>query len=128
MNKTKNKFESRINRSLKRSLVNKVDVDGNVVASKVIFKYEGERIPYVLAGHYTPDFILTTPLGKIYIECKGYFRPEDKRKLAAVKRQHPELDIRILFYAAKEQYIKWATKHGFRYAVEKIPKEWLNGL
>lgn len=114
MKKTRNKFELKIYRQLKRS--------------KCSFNYESEKIAYVIASHYTPDFILTTPLGKIYIECKGYFRPEDKRKLVAVKRLNPQLDLRLLFYARKPQYVKWAVKNGFKFAVEKIPKEWLNGL
>ena len=110
----RNKFEKRINSQLKRA--------------KVPFKYEPEKIPYVLACHYIPDFVLSTPLGKVYIECKGYFRPEDKRKLAAVKRLNPQLDIRIVFYARREQYIKWADKHGFKWAIERVPREWLSGL
>lgn len=114
MKKTRNKFETRIERQLKKA--------------KVSFTYESERIPYVLAGHYVPDFILTTPTGKVYIETKGYFRPEAKRKMVAVKKLNPHLDIRILFYALKPQYVKWAERHGFRWAVEKIPKEWLEGF
>ena len=114
MKKLRNKFETRIFRQLKRAKVN--------------FTYEAEKIPYILARHYIPDFILMTPTGKVYIETKGYLRPEDKAKMVAVKKLNPQLDIRILFYARKEQYIKWAVKHGFRYAIEKIPKEWLNGL
>ncbi|SRR5260221_6647742 len=114
MKKLRNKFESRIHRQLTRA--------------KASFKYESEKIPYYIASHYLPDFVIVTATGKIYLECKGYFRPEDKRKLVAVKRLNPQLDIRILFYARKEQYIKWATKNGFRYAVERIPKDWLEGL
>lgn len=112
--KTRNKFEQKIERQLKRN--------------KVRFKYEAEHIPYVLAGHYIPDFVLETPTGKIYLETKGYFRPEAKRKMLAVKKQHPELDIRILFYSHRPQYIKWAERHGFKWAVEKIPEDWLIGL
>ena len=82
----------------------------------------------MLARHYIPDFILDTPNGKVYIELKGYLRPEHKAKMVAVKRQHPELDIRILFYARKKEYIRWAEKNGFRYAFEKIPQEWIKGL
>jgi len=96
--------------------------------SKVNFTYETEKIPYVLAGHYIPDFIVVTPHGRIYIEAKGYFRPEAKRKLIAVKRQHPNLDIRLVFYSHNKAYCKWAERCGFKYAIEKIPKEWLNGL
>ena len=93
--------------------------------TKLKVEYETEKIPYVLAGHYIPDFIIHTSLGKIYIEAKGYFRPEAKRKMLAVKRQHPELDIRIIFYRASRNNERWAMKNGFKFAFEKIPKEWL---
>jgi predicted nuclease of restriction endonuclease-like RecB superfamily len=109
--KTKNAFEERIYKAL-----DKADV-------KV--KYESEKIPYVLAGHYIPDFVITTPSGKVYIETKGYFRPEHKRKMAAVKRQHPELDIRILFYKYSLANARWAERYGFEYAFEHIPEEWI---
>ena len=112
--KYKNLFEANVAKQIKRS--------------KVPFKYESEKIPFVIASHYKPDFILSTPLGRVYVECKGYFRPDDKRKLVAVKRQHPNLDIRILFYQHRPAYIKWAEKNGFKYAVEKIPREWYKGL
>jgi predicted nuclease of restriction endonuclease-like RecB superfamily len=110
----KNPFEKRIYNRLRRA--------------RAKFKYESERIPYVLAGHYTPDFVLDTVHGRVYLECKGYFRREDKRKLAAIKRQHPEMDLRILFYASSKTNIKWAEKNGLKYAVSKLPKEWLDGL
>jgi len=108
----RNKFEKKIYRQLKRA--------------KVEFDYESERIPYVIAGHYIPDFVIQTDSGLIYIECKGYFRPEHKRKMAAVRRQHPELDIRIVFYNQRSTNVKWADKLGIKYAIGSIPKEWLN--
>lgn len=114
MKKTRNKFEKKIELQLKRA--------------KCVFTYETEKIPYVLAGHYIPDFILQTPLGKVYIEAKGYFRPEHKRKMAAVRKQHPNLDIRLLFYSRSETNIRWAERYNFKYAIDKIPKEWLIGL
>ena len=110
----RNKFEKRIYASLKRK--------------KVTFKYESTRLPYVLARHYIPDFIVDTPLGPVYIELKGYLRPEHKAKMVAVKKQHPEIDLRILFYAAKKDQIKWAEKNGFKYAIGTIPSDWLKGL
>jgi hypothetical protein len=64
----------------------------------------------------------------VYVECKGYLRPEHKAKMVAVKKQHPEIDLRILFYASNQKNIRWAEKNGFRYAISKIPKEWFNGL
>ena len=111
---TRNKFETKVYLELKKS--------------GLPFKYEAVKIPYVLAKHYIPDFIIETQLGKIYVECKGYFRPEHKEKMIAVKRQHPDKDIRILFYAPNKKYAKWALKHGFKYAFYTIPEDWLNGL
>jgi predicted nuclease of restriction endonuclease-like RecB superfamily len=110
----KNKFEQKINRQLKRA--------------KSVYTYETEKIPFVIASHYIPDFIVQTELGRVYIECKGYLRPEDKRKLIAVKRQHPAKDIRLLFYSFNPKQVKWAERNGFRFAFEKIPSEWLKGL
>lgn len=112
--KLRNKFEDKTYKQLRRA--------------KILFEYEKEKIPYVLARHYIPDFILTTPTGKVYLECKGYLRPEHKAKMVAVKRQHPNLDIRILFYASNKKNIKWAEKNGIRYAIDKVPKDWLIGL
>lgn len=115
----RNKFEWLTERQLRRA--------------KVKFSYENDRFAYILACHYLTDFTLFTPLGKIYIETKGYLRPADKRKLIAVKRQHPEIDLRILFYpfrslTREKQYTQWATKNGFRYAIGKIPSDWLKGM
>ena len=112
--KTRNKFETRIDKQLKQSGLK--------------YKYESEKIPYVIAGHYIPDFIVDTPTGKVYLETKGYFRPEAKRKMVAVKKQHPELDIRIIFYNGNKTNIRWALKHGFKFAFHEIPKEWLDGF
>lgn len=114
MKKTRNKFETKILQQLKRS--------------KVSFSYESARIPYTISGHYIPDFIITTPTGKIYLETKGYFRPEAKRKMVAVKKQHPELDIRIIFYSNSKANIRWATKYGFRFAFREVPEDWIKGL
>jgi len=109
-----NLFEQKIDKQLKKS--------------KLPYKYEPEKIPYVLAGHYIPDFGFNTDTGRVLLECKGYLRPEHKRKMVAVKRQHPELDIRIVFYRHNKSYIKWAEKCGFKWAVDTIPQEWLNGF
>jgi len=114
LKKPRNKFESKIFKQLKRS--------------KVKFTYESERIPYVFSGYYLPDFVIETPTGRVYVETKGYFRPEHKRKLVAVKKLNPQLDIRLLFYSEKAKDIKWAEKNGFKYAIDTIPKDWLDGF
>lgn len=107
----RNKFEKKIERQLKKA--------------KAIYEYETEKIPYVLARHYIPDFILLTPKGKIYIEAKGHFDRDSKAKMAAVKRQHPNLDIRLIFYRKDKRHIKWAERNGYLFSFEKIPEEWL---
>jgi Phage endonuclease I len=95
---------------------------------KVMFSYESEHIPYLIARHYTPDFRISTPTGQLYLELKGYLRPEDKRKLVAVKKCNPHLDIRIVFYEYRVKQIKWAERVGFKYAIGTIPEDWLKGL
>lgn len=64
----------------------------------------------------------------MYIETKGHFRVEAKRKMAAVKKLHPHLDIRIVFYKRKLADIRWAEKHGFPWAIGTIPEEWMEEL
>lgn len=108
----RNDFEKKISRQLKKR-------------KKITFTYEGERLDYIIHGRYLPDFVIELSAGKYYLELKGYLRPEDKRKLAAVKKQHAEKDLRILFYRYNSKDIKWAEKLGFKYAISKIPKEWL---
>lgn len=111
----RNSFEKKINKELEDS--------------KVEFSYETIKIPYVLYGSYTPDFSIQPISGNQFIlECKGHFRREDRRKLAAVKAQHPEIDLRILFYAYKLRDIRWAIKNSIPYAIGSIPEEWLTNV
>lgn len=95
--------------------------------------YETEEIHYIVPekkSKYIPDFKL--PNG-IYIEVKGRLTAADRRKLQLVKKQNPELDIRILFQYAnakilkgsKTTYAMWAEKHGFQWAEKEIPEKWL---
>lgn len=82
----------------------------------------------MIEGNYIPDFILSSRNysgKKIYIEAKGHFRPEAKRKMVAVKKLHPDLDIRFVFYSRKVSDIRFAEKHGFKYAIGSIPEEWV---
>lgn len=111
---TKNLFEEEVYKDLKKR--------------KVKFKYEARKLPYVIASHYKPDWDIDTPTGTMIVETKGYFRPEDKRKFLAVRKQHPELDLRILFYRINKKDTRWAEKNGIRYAIRIIPQEWLDGL
>lgn len=96
---------------------------------KVKFEYETLQVPYTLDGVYNPDFIF--PSGLI-VEAKGLLDRDSKRKMLAVKRQHPELDIRFLFMDAnkkipgsKQTHGEWATRNGFPWAEREVPQEWL---
>jgi len=94
----------------------------------VEFGYEKVRIPYVIHGWYIPDFIVDLHLfpsedKRLYIEQKDTYGQSIKRKMVAVRRCNPTLDIRLVFYAHNKKYIKWAEKNGFPWAVGEIPKE-----
>lgn len=97
----------------------------------VNFEYESTKVPYILQCNYTPDFLL--PNG-VYLETKGHFTPEDRRKMIAVKKANPDLDIRMVFQAphnriekrSKTTYAMWCEKNGFQHcAYHSIPIEWL---
>lgn len=110
----RNKFEKKINDRFKRA--------------KVVYGYEPKKIPYTLVRNYIPDYYFITRKSrkKVYVECKGFLRPEHRAKLVAVKRCNPSIDLRIVFYSDNPKYKKWADRHGFVYAISNIPKEWLN--
>lgn len=115
----RNKFEKRLWDSLKKT--------GRV-------RYEAEKLDYTLLCSYLPDFILTAKTGKkIFIEGKGQFDAAARRKMAAVKRQHPDKDIRIVFYNARARIRKgsnttcaqWAEKNGYVWAHKVVPRKWM---
>lgn len=96
------------------------------------YKYEKVKIEWedLTYRTYTPDFVL---YNGIIIETKGMFTAADRKKHLAIKKQHPELDIRFVFEnsknkirkGAKTTYGDWCIKHGFRYYDRIIPEDWL---
>ncbi len=100
--------------------------------NKVKFEYETLKVKWqdTRIKTYTPDFVL--PNG-IIIETKGRFVPSDRLKHLMIREQRPDLDIRFVFSnphaklnkGAKSTYADWCDKHGFLYAKETIPIEWL---
>ena len=108
------------------------NVDDFLHSTGVDYEYESTKVPYVLTCNYTPDFVLKNG---VMLEAKGHLSPDDRRKMLAVKKQHPELDIRFVFQApynkiykgSRTTYAKWAEKHGFPWThCKSIPDEWLN--
>ena len=98
------------------------------------FEYESVPLTYVLTSVYTPDFVL--PNGVI-VETKGLFDSDDRRKMLAVKAQHPALDIRLCFQKADVRlsraprsltYAQWAKRHGFPWCEGNIPTTWTDVL
>jgi len=105
------------------------EVNAELEANGIFNAGKTEPIPYDINAKYVPDFVL--PNG-IIIETKGWFPPEDRRKMANVKRCHPELDIRFIFLkdqpitkGSKTLYSTWAEKHGFPWALKTIPVDWI---
>lgn len=112
-----------------------------LVRPKHNVEYEVEKLEYTTTHNYLPDFRIKTKKGKIiYIETKGNGRSFDssvRQKMIAVKEQHPDLDIRILFYSDGKigprrkngtfrKQSDWATENGFTFAIRQIPEEWIN--
>ena len=99
--------------------------------NKVKFEYESKKFLYVPKPRtYTPDFYLVE--SDIYIEAKGHLDKADRVKMALVKQQHKDLDIRFVFMNARNKiykgskttYADWCLKHDFRWAEKSIPVEW----
>ena len=71
---------------------------------------------------YTPDFVFSTAKN-IILETKGLFSAQDRKKHLLVREQHPELDVRFIFYNAnqrltrtsKTRYRDWCDKNGFKW-------------
>lgn len=114
----------------------------------IAFEFESKTIEYTLpvrrgrcgkcgsnsvgkGATYKPDF--SFPGRSLLVESKGYFTARDRSKLARVRKQHPELDLRLLFAADnwctklhKQRYSQWATKHDIKWAVgQRVPDSWI---
>jgi hypothetical protein len=120
---------------LKGSLEKAVFKELRAVQKQLKFEieYETEKLSYTLVRDYIPDFVITLDSGrKLYIETKGYLRPDDRAKLLSARECNPEADIRIVFQQdnrlnknSRTRYSQWAERHGFRYAIGSVPIEWL---
>ena len=97
----------------------------------VIYEYESVKVPYVIQHNYCPDFVLPN---HVHIEAKGYWDAKDRRKILAVKKENPDLDLRMVFQApyntiskkSKTTYAKWCEKHDIPWtSYHDIPIDWL---
>lgn len=89
------------------------------------WEYEPCRIPWQpVVRYYKPDFKVTLPDGEeFFVEAKGYFDPSMRSKMAQIREQHPDLDIRFVFMLEDKvisrstknptTYKTWAKRHGY---------------
>ena len=98
---------------------------------KISYEYESTKVPYTIQHNYNPDFVLPN---HVHLETKGYWDPSDRRKVLAVKRDNPDLDLRMVFQApynkiskkSKTTYAQWCEKHDIQWtSFHNIPLEWL---
>ena len=98
---------------------------------KITYEYESSKVPYTIQHHYCPDFILPN---HVHLETKGYWDAKDRRKILAVKKDNPDLDLRMVFQApynkisksSKTTYAKWCERHSIPWCTfHSIPLEWL---
>jgi hypothetical protein len=101
----------------------------NLRSRGIKFRYETRKVPYILNRHYVPDFDIVEH--GFYIETKGRLDRESKAKMAAVKKQHPDLDVRFVFMyphrkiaGTKQTHAQWAEANGYLWAEGVAPEEW----
>jgi len=97
----------------------------------VSYQYESEKLSYTIEHNYTPDFVLPN---YTYLETKGYWDAADRRKVLAVKKANPQIDLRMVFQApfntiskkSKTTYAMWCEKHDIPWtSYHDIPLDWL---
>ena len=82
----------------------------------VDYEYESVSFAYTIQHLYTPDFVL--PNG-VVLETKGYWRPEDRRKVRQVIAENPDIDLRMVFQDPYKK-IKQKIKDDLRTMVQEI--------
>ena len=97
----------------------------------ISYEYESTKVPYTIQHTYHPDFVLPN---YVHLETKGYWDAADRRKVLAVKRDNPELDLRMVFQSpynkiskkSKTTYAMWCEKHDIPWtSFHNIPLDWL---
>jgi predicted nuclease of restriction endonuclease-like RecB superfamily len=121
MTKKTSKFRSKLEKQIAKLL------EGLGVS----YEYEQHQVGYTIQHHYCPDFVLPN---HVYLEAKGYWAAADRRKILAVKRDNPDIDLRMVFQApyntiskkSKTTYAQWCEKHKIPWShFHDIPLDWL---
>ena len=123
--KLKNKHEPKFRSKLEENIADLLEQLG------VSYLYESEKLSYTISHNYTPDFVL--PNYK-YLEAKGYWAPEDRRKILAVKKDNPDINLKMIFQSpyntiskkSKTTYAQWCERHDIPWThFHDIPLDWL---
>ena len=121
MSKTTSKYRSKLEERLATLLT----------TLGISYEYESEKVSYTIQHNYTPDFVLPN---HTYLEAKGYWDAADRRKILAVKKDNPDMDLRMVFQApyntiskkSKTTYAMWCEKHNIPWtSYHDIPLDWL---
>ena len=124
-NKLKDKREPKFRSKLEKNIADLLQQLG------VSYLYESEKLSYTISHNYTPDFVLPN---YTYLEAKGYWSPEDRRKILNVKKSNPEIDLRMVFQSpyntiskkSKTTYAQWCERHDIPWSsYQEISIEWL---
>ena len=137
-------------RSLARKTVNKIEWNGIQFASKferdyaqqltklgLQWEYEADSFYWFPNPRiYRPDFKITKDDGTVYyVETKGFFDPNSRAKMAAIKKQFPNIDIRMAFMDPNKKvtksktgktYSSWAEAVGYLWSSFCVPQCWRN--
>jgi predicted nuclease of restriction endonuclease-like RecB superfamily len=105
----------------------KSQFEKDVASFYKLTNYETESIKYTLTNNYTPDFKIKN---NVYIECKGFFKPSDRRKILEVIKQYPNIKLIMFFQNSKVKlgkrskttYGDWCSKHGIEWFCWKSKK------
>jgi len=127
-----------------------VDTEGTLITNEDLPVYEGSQVkigftqkPYILRDGTTYGTSLKLsgvqivkvilPNGRI-LECKGYWDSADRRKIRAVIKDNPDIDLRMVFQdpykkiskKSKTTYATWCDRYDIKWcAYHTIPIDWL---
>lgn len=98
------------------------------------FKYT----PTVKESNYTPDYRFEKKLGGfMYVEFKGVLDLKTRKLLLDIQKQHPKMDLRLVFKrkenyirkGSKTTYYKWAVTAGFKVSDTNVmPDSWIKEI
>jgi hypothetical protein len=104
-------------------------VKNSLIEKNIPFTYESEKIKFVqpaVSRTYTPDFVFVKKDGSImFVETKGRWTVEDRKKIALVKDQHPTMDLRMLFQSNNK--IRKGSKTTYGDVCDKMNLVWAVG-